>query len=154
MNGNMVYMPKIKITAVLAPFFFAVLLFAACKKQEKPAAEAGTLRFTGHCAVYVWSPETLKEILAGSDEVEADDIVYYHFIAQEFLEKSGTKFTETEPGELVFVKNDGTSKIISEKECSICFVLFDGVKDPLMIHAAIDVPEVYKQYFSVEQVGG
>lgn len=69
------------------------------------------------------------------------------FRALAFLKKARAMIYQTEPGALVFVKNDGTRITLTKKDCAYGFILFDGVQDPLVV-APADVPDRYGKYFA------
>ena len=72
-----------------------------------------------------------------------------------FLEKTGTPSVSAKPGRLVFIKKDGGRKVVTEKDCRLGFVFFDGVQDPLVVTDFIFITDQYNKYFgtSLEPIG-
>lgn len=118
---------------------------------DKPQAA----EFRGPVCVYVSSLRSRREASESMDETERDDFFWYLGKALLFLEKTGTPSPSAEPGNLVFVKNDGSRRTVTEKDCSLGFVFFDGVQDPLPVNEFIFITDEYNKYFgaSFEPIG-
>lgn len=133
--------------------------------KEEAAGKAGAAgnfaggqsvqEFRGPVCVYVSSTRSREETYKGMGEEESDDFSWYLGKALIFLEKSGTPSPSAEPGRLVFVKKDGSRKVVTEKDCSLGFVFFDGVQDPLVVTDFIFITDQYNKYFgtSLEPIG-
>lgn len=119
------------------------------------AAGQSGAEFRGPVCVYVSSTRSREETYKGMGEEESDDFSWYLGKALIFLEKSGTPSPSAEPGRLVFVKKDGSRKVVTEKDCSLGFVFFDGVQDPLVVTDFIFITDQYNKYFgtSLEPIG-
>ena len=119
------------------------------------AAAQGGAEFRGPVCVYVSSGKSRQEASAGMGEEGSDDFFWYLGKALIFLERSGTPSPSAEPGRLVFIKKDGSRKIVTEKDCGLGFVFFDGVQDPLVVTDFIFITDQYNKYFgtSLEPIG-
>ena len=136
---------------------------AGAKEEESGRAGANKItaagqngaEFRGPVCVYVSSARSRQEASEGLGEEGSDDFFWYLGKALIFLEKSGTPSPSAEPGRLVFVKKDGTRKIVTEKDCGLGFVFFDGVQDPLVVTDFIFITDQYNKYFgaSLEPIG-
>lgn len=116
--------------------------FAAAKAGAKSSAE-----FSGRVCVYVSSDKSRLETAGDMGDEERDDYFWYLGKAMLFTESTGIPSPSVEPGSLVFLKKDGSRAILTEKDCSLCFVLFDGVKDPLVVTDFIFFADRYNEYF-------
>lgn len=123
--------------------------------SRNSAAGRSGAEFRGPVCVYVSSDKSRQEASAGLGEEGSDDFFWYLGKALIFLEKSGIPSPSAEPGRLVFIKKDGTRKIVTEKDCSLGFVFFDGVQDPLVVTDFIFITDQYNKYFgtSLEPIG-
>ncbi|MDP2865638.1 MAG: anti-sigma factor [Elusimicrobiota bacterium] len=110
------------------------------------AARSGA-EFRGPVCVYVSSDKSRQEASAGLGEEGSDDFFWYLGKALIFLEKTGTPSPSANPGRLVFVKKDGSRKVVTAKDCSLGFVFFDGVQDPLVVTDFIFITDQYNKYF-------
>lgn len=136
---------------------------AGAKEEESGRAVANKItaagrngaEFRGPVCVYVSSDKSRQEASAGLGEEGSDDFFWYLGKALIFLEKSGTPSPSAEPGRLVFIKKDGSRKIVTEKDCGLGFVFFDGVQDPLVVTDFIFITDQYNKYFgaSLEPIG-
>lgn len=95
-----------------------------------PAAE-----FRGPVWVYVSGGSSRQRVTAKMVEELA------------FLEKTGTPSAAAEPGNLVFIKKDGTRKTLTGKDCSLGFIFFDGLKDPYVVTETAPIAGQYAKYF-------
>lgn len=128
-----------------APRALGSLGGAAGAKAEAPARAGlpemtadkrpGATEFRGPVAVYVSGASPREEASSPRGK------------ALLFLEKSGTPLIQAEPGRLVFIKKDGSRKILTEKDCRLGFIFFDGVRDPLVITDFVSIAEQYNTYF-------
>lgn len=128
--------------------------------KEEAAGKAGAAgqsvpEFRGPVCVYVSGAKARQEAFEKMGEEESDDFSWYLGKALIFLERSGTPSPSAEPGRLVFVKKDGSRKVVTEKDCSLGFVFFDGVQDPLVVTDFIFITDQYNKYFgtSLEPIG-
>ncbi|HCC48014.1 MAG TPA: hypothetical protein DEQ38_07875 [Elusimicrobia bacterium] len=103
-------------------------------KSEAPAPAA---EFRGPVWVYVSGGASRQRVTARMVEELT------------FLEKTGTPSAAAEPGNLVFIKKDGTRKTLTEKDCSLGFIFFDGVKDPYVVTDSVSITSQYTKYFGV-----
>lgn len=102
------------------------------KAARKPL---GAPEFRGPVCVRVYAAETPGPGGAGTSEALA------------FLKGSGIKMAQAGPGRLVFVKNDGTKRELTETGRPYVFIFFDGVQDPLAVTDPASVPSLYSKYF-------
>ena len=122
---------------------------------KSSAARRNGAEFRGPVCVYVSGDKSRQEASAGLGEEGSDDFFWYLGKALIFLERSGTPSPSAEPGRLVFIKKDGSRKIVTEKDCGLGFVFFDGVQDPLVVTDFIFITDQYNKYFgtSLEPIG-
>lgn len=104
----------------------------ASYKSEAPAPAA---EFRGPVWVYVSGGPSRQRVTDQMIEALA------------FLEKTRTPSAAAEPGQLVFVKKDGTRKTLTEKDCTLGFIFFDGIKDPYVVTDAVSIAGQYNKYF-------
>lgn len=117
--------------------------------------QQGPVEFRGPVCVYVSSARSRKAASERMGEEEKDDFFWYLGKALIFLEKSGTPSPSAEPGNLVFVKKDGSRKTVTAKDCDLGFIFFDGIQDPLVVTDFITITDRYNKYFgtSLQPIG-
>jgi len=107
----------------------AEALYARAAKK-RAAAE-----FRGPVCLRVYKPASLNE---------SDSNMHKALLE---LRKKGTRIVAAVPGNLVFVKNDGSRITLTEKDCSYGFIFFDGKQDPLVVTDLAGINDKYNAYF-------
>ncbi len=108
---------------------------AAGRLRAPAAAPAAAREYRGQVCVQVREPASMNVDDAGMEG------------AKVFLKSAGAKVMETPPGDLRFVKDDGSSVTVGSADCHYGFIFFDGTKDPLVVTDFGALPSRYRAYF-------